>query len=463
MGIKIFIHVFGCRSSLCEGEYIAGSLKALGADITEDINDDFNAAVIVTCSVTHEADRKCRQLVKRVRKILSPEGILAVCGCWSQNLDKKTAEDLGINILFGTKGKNILPEILLSKNDTKFQDLRTSVQNIFEDSDWEELEITQPVMHSRAFMKVQDGCNHFCTYCIIPFLRGRPVSRPVENIISEIKRLIDNGCKEIILTGIHLGIYGRDFNSSLAKLISEISKIKSLKRLRLGSLEPFCLDENLISALSDCEAFCHHLHLPLQSGDDEILASMRRGYKAGEFLEVCYNARKKISDDIHISSDILVGFPGETEAMFENTLKIMQEADLGRVHVFPYSRREGTIAATMKNQIQHEIKIQRTSKIIKLGHELYEKYAKKFVNKDVEILIEKNNKGHTRNYIDAFLVKPSVSLHEPPPLIQGRLSLPFLRGDVRRTEGFDREVENEIVKARAVEYGDNGLECLRRN
>ncbi|MBR0254068.1 MAG: MiaB/RimO family radical SAM methylthiotransferase [Synergistaceae bacterium] len=430
MGIKIFVHVFGCRSNLCEGEYIAGALKSNGAEITENINDDFNAAVIISCSVTQEAGKKCRQLVKRVRKILGSEGILAVCGCWSQSLDSNMAEDLGINILSGSKGKNILPDILLNaikNHDTKFQDLRE--KNIFDVSEWEELEITQPVMHSRAFIKIQDGCDHFCTYCIIPFLRGRPVSRPVENIISEIKRLIDNGCKEIIFTGIHLGIYGRDINSSLSDLIKSVSKIKSLKRLRLGSLEPFCLDENLINALSDCEMFCHHLHLPLQSGDDEILSSMRRGYKAKEFLNVCYNARKKISDRIHISSDILVGFPNESENAFNNTLKIMREANLGRVHVFPYSVRNGTLAAKMENQIPHETKIFRTSEAIKLGHELYENYAKSFVNHDVEILIEKNNKGHTRNYIDAYC------------------------------EGN----ENEIIKAKAVKYVDNGLECLRRN
>ena len=429
-GKKIFIHVFGCRSSLCEGEFIAGSLKSHGAEITEDINEKFNAAVIVTCSVTHEADKKCRQLIKRVRKILGTEGILAVCGCWSQNIDKNIALELGINLLIGSKNKNILPdklEEMINNNEKKFEDLRT--QNIFMPSEWEELKLIQPVMHSRAFVKIQDGCNHFCTYCIIPFLRGRPVSRPINNIIDEIKRLIDNGCKEIIFTGIHLGIYGKDINTSLAELIKTVSKIKSLKRLRLGSLEPFCLDENLMNALSDCESFCHHLHLPLQSGDDEILSLMRRGYKAKDFVKVCDNAREKISDEIHISSDILVGFPSESDSAFENTLKIMKEANFGRVHVFPYSERKGTLAEKMPDKISHETKIFRTSEAIKLGHELYENYAKKFEGKIVEILIEKNNKGHTRNYVDA--------------LCEGN--------------------ENEIVKAEVINYGNNGLECLRRN
>ena len=302
MAGKIFIHVFGCRSNLCEGEFIAGALKSSGAEITENLSEDINAAVIVTCSVTHEADKKCRQLIRRARKILGENGILAVCGCWGQSLDADTARNLGIDILAGSKGKNILPEKLISmmKNGRNFENLKN--QNIFMPSEWEELEINSPVMHSRAFVKIQDGCDHFCTYCIIPFLRGRPVSRPVENIISEIRRLLQNGCKEIVLTGIHLGIYGRDIRTSLAELINSISKIKELKRLRLGSLEPFCLDENLLNALSECESFCHHLHLPLQSGDDEILALMRRGYSSKDFLNVCSNARKKISDKIHITS-----------------------------------------------------------------------------------------------------------------------------------------------------------------
>ncbi|MBQ7593213.1 MAG: MiaB/RimO family radical SAM methylthiotransferase [Synergistaceae bacterium] len=430
MGLKIFIHVFGCRSSLCEGEFIAGTLKSYGAEITEELRGEIDGVVIVTCSVTQEADKKCRQLVRRVKKFLGDDGVLAVCGCWSQALDENTAREMGINILAGSKGKNLLPEILREKiidGDKNFQDLRT--QNIFAPSEWEELAINSPVMHSRAFMKIQDGCNHFCTYCIIPYLRGRPVSRPIENILDEIKRLIDNGTKEIIFTGIHLGIYGRDINTSLAELIRAVSKISELKRLRLGSLEPFCLDENLLDALADCEAFCHHLHLPLQSGDDEILASMKRGYKAGEFVNVCYNARKKISDKIHISSDILIGFPGEGDYAFQNTLNIMKSSGLGRVHVFPYSERRGTPAASFPGKIQHDVKISRTSQAIKLGRELYEDYVRKFINSDVEILIESDNKGYTRNYIEA------------------------------ECEGE----KNEIVKVKALCYGDGRLKCERRD
>ncbi|MBQ9420093.1 MAG: radical SAM protein, partial [Synergistaceae bacterium] len=207
------------------------------------------------------------------------------------------------------------------------------------------------------------------------------------------------------------------------------SKIHGLSRLRLGSLEPFCLDDNLLAALSVCDAFCHHLHLPMQSGDDEILSAMRRGYTAKDFVNVCDNARKKISEDIHISSDILVGFPGEGMRAFQNTLAIMRDSGLGRVHVFPYSPRKGTLAADMPKQISHEQKVLRTSEAITLGRKLYSDYAKKFYGNEVEILIEKNCKGHTRHYIEADC------------------------------DGDD----NEIVKARVVRCVYDRLECKRWN
>ncbi|MBR2209578.1 MAG: tRNA (N(6)-L-threonylcarbamoyladenosine(37)-C(2))-methylthiotransferase MtaB [Synergistaceae bacterium] len=431
MNKKIFIHVFGCRTSLCEGEYIAGALKAKGCEITEDINSEYNAAVIVTCSVTKEADRKCRSAVRRARRVMGEAGVLAVCGCWGQNLDANEAENLGINILAGSKGKNLIPDAViktLEEKNKNFQDLRLNSQNIFENQEWEELEINSPVLHSRAFMKIQDGCNHFCTYCVIPFLRGRPISRPVKNILDEIKRLIDGGIKEIIFTGIHLGLYGKDLDFDLAKLIREVSKIKDLRRLRLGSLEPFCLDDDLLNALSECEAFCHHLHLPLQSGSNEILSSMRRGYTAEEFIKICDKAREKISSEIHISSDILVGFPGESDKNFEETLDIMKKSGLSRVHVFPYSERPGTIAANLSEKISHEIKISRTAQAIALGRKLYDNYAKKFLGREVEILLENNNKGHTRHFIEA--------------VVSG--------------ENNDK---NQILKARALRYVGGKLEC----
>lgn len=427
MGL-IYIHVFGCRASLCEGEFIAGTLKSYGHEITEDLTQDISSAVIVTCSVTQEADRKCRSLVRRVRKSLGDNGVLAVCGCWSQALNSNSAHELGIDILAGSKGKSILPEAVNNMliHGRAFLDLR--VNDLFSVSQWEELPITSTVIHSRAFMKIQDGCKHFCTYCIIPFLRGNPVSRPPQNIISEIQRLISNGTKEIIFTGIHLGIYGRDIDTSLAELIRNVSRIEGLKRLRLGSVEPFCIDDELIDALAECESFCHHLHLPLQSGDNGILSAMRRGYTAEDFLRVCDKLRAEIDNDIHISADILVGFPGESNSAFNNTLDVMRASGLGRVHVFPYSQRTGTLAADMPGQIPHSVKIDRVNEAISLGQKLYEDYAKSFVGRQEEILIERDNKGHTTHYIEAVC------------------------------KGHD----NQIVKAEVIHFDGRRLECLRR-
>ena len=428
MGL-IYVHVFGCRTSLCEGEYIAGELLSLGHEITEDLNPDISSAVIVTCSVTGEADRKCRQIVRRVRKVLGDDGILAVCGCWSQGLDAESAKDLGIDILGGSRGKSIVPSAVdyALKNGRDFTDIRT--HDVFSPSEWEERPLTSTVMHSRAFVKIQDGCNHFCTYCVIPYLRGRPVSRPPENIVSEIHRLVENGTKEVIFTGIHLGIYGRDIGTSLAELVRKVSGIGGLKRFRLGSLEPFCLDDDLMNALAECESFCHHLHLPLQSGDDNILEAMRRGYNAEDFVSVCEKARAVISPDIHISSDILVGFPGETDEAFRNTLDVMRASGFGRVHVFPYSARKGTLAAEMGNQVPHAVKVSRTSEAISLGREMFADYAGRFVGHEVEVLIERGNKGHTRHYIEA------------------------------ECDGGD----NETVKAEVIRFGGGRLECLRRD
>ena len=426
LGVRVFVHVFGCRSSLCEGEYIAGVLASQGASITESLTGHIDGAVIVTCSVTGEADRKCRQLVRRVRRALGPDGVLAVCGCWSQALSADTAREMGIDLLAGNRGKDSLPFTLLEmlRTGRSFRDVRTQ-----DFSHWEELSIDAPVMHSRAFVKIQDGCNHFCTYCIIPYLRGRPVSRPITSILDEVRRLLANGCREVVFTGIHLGLYGQAQNTNLAGLIREVSRVEGLERLRLGSLEPFCLNDDLLSALSECEAFCPHLHLPLQSGDDEVLEAMRRGYTAGDYVKVCERARDALGEDLHISGDVLVGFPGETEEAFVNTLRVMREAGLGRVHVFPYSERQGTIAAGLPGRVPHAERVSRASRAIALGQELYDEYVRRFIGREVEVLVETGGRGHTRHYIEVECA--------------GR--------------------DNEIVIAEVAGVRDGRLECMRRD
>ncbi|MBQ9527175.1 MAG: MiaB/RimO family radical SAM methylthiotransferase [Fretibacterium sp.] len=405
-GLKVWVHVLGCRSNLCEGDFLTGALEARGASVSRE-PEGAEAAVLVTCAVTAEAERKCRQLVHRARRAVGDRGLVAVCGCWAQAADSRDARKLGVDLLVGSRGKSRLPDALEAManrlpfdGERPFQDLRTLPPI----EGWEEMPLRDTGLHTRAFVKVQDGCAHFCTYCIIPFLRGRPVSRPVENVLAEVRRLVEGGCREVVLTGIHLGTYGRDTDSSLAELIRVLSGVEGLERLRLGSLEPFSLDEALLDALEESPVFCPHLHLPLQSGDDGILSLMRRGYTAEEFARVCGAARAHLGDDLHISSDILVGFPGEDEAAFQNTLSLMHRVCLGRVHVFPFSPRPGTAAAQMPDRPAPEVRDDRAARALALGRELLEKYAESFIDRELDVLAEEpEQEGWYRGHIPHFL------------------------------------------------------------
>ncbi|MCR5347590.1 MAG: MiaB/RimO family radical SAM methylthiotransferase [Fretibacterium sp.] len=408
-GLKVWIHVLGCRSNLCEGDFLTGALEAMGASVVRE-PAEAEAAVLVTCSVTAEADRKCRQCVRRARRAVGEEGLVAVCGCWAQSVDAGEARTLGVDLLVGSRGKSRLPAALEMmagalpyRGERPFQDLRLLPPI----EGWEEMPLRDTGLHTRAFVKVQDGCSHFCTYCIIPFLRGRPVSRPVENVLKEARRLVEGGCREVVLTGIHLGTYGRDTGSSLAELVRALSGVEGLERLRMGSLEPFSLDEALLDALADSPVFCPHLHLPLQSGDDGILALMRRGYTAEEFARVCDTARARLGKALHISSDILVGFPGEGETAFQNTLSVMRRVGMGRVHVFPFSLRPGTAAAELPGAVPPDVQDERVSRAMTLGDELLRNYAGGFVGQELDVLAEEQEcegrgRGHTLHFLEAM-------------------------------------------------------------
>jgi threonylcarbamoyladenosine tRNA methylthiotransferase MtaB len=401
--------VLGCRSNLYDGDAIAGDLVSRGAVVSEDA-EGCRAAVIVSCSVTAVADKKSRQAVRRARRELDRDGkkgIVAVCGCWAQGLDAEEAKTLGVNILVGNRRKSALPEALEAAIASKGNDLADMRQNL-DGSTWDALTLNQPILRTRAFLKVQEGCDRFCSYCVIPFLRGPSTSRPLDEAVDEARRVAAAGCGEIVLTGIHLGMYGRDRGSSLAELVRQISGIPGLSRLRLGSLEPFALDpdDGLLDALASSPVFCPHLHLPLQSGDDEVLARMRRGYTADAFARICDRAREKLGDDLHISSDVLVAFPGESEKAFRGTLASMERAGLGRVHVFPYSPRRGTLAAGFPDRVPPRTAAERVAVAMAAGEELLTRYASRFVGRDLSVLAESTEEGnvftgYTRNFISA--------------------------------------------------------------
>jgi threonylcarbamoyladenosine tRNA methylthiotransferase MtaB len=420
LGLRIWVCVLGCRSNLYEGDAIAGELASRGAVIA-DTPENCQAAVIVSCSVTAAADRKCRQAVRRARREFEKfethekhekngtRGIVAVCGCWAQSLPAAEARALGVDILIGSRLKHLLPGALEAAacrrgDDREFLDIRRDVGT---DGTWDSLSLARPLLRTRAFLKVQEGCDHFCTYCIIPFLRGRPVSRPLEDILEEARRVIDAGCREIVLTGIHLGAWR---GNSLGTLVRHVSALPGLARLRLGSLEPFALDGDLLDALAESPVFCRHLHLPMQSGDDGILESMGRGYTADGFARVCERAREKLGDGLHISSDILAAFPGETESAFRATLALMERSGLGRVHVFPYSPRPGTAAARFPGRVPSNAASERVKAAAALGAELLNRYASRFVGTRLSVLAESVTEsaegegapfftGYSRNFV----------------------------------------------------------------
>ncbi len=399
-GRRIRIVTLGCRTNLSEAEALASAMEARGASFADDASWD--AAVLVSCSVTGEADRKCRQAIRRLRRE-QPGGLLVVCGCWAQAADEEQTRALGVDILVGNRRKSDIPELVtrcLSERSPGQVVLRGDVRN---DMRWDGLRGGGPVMHTRAFVKVQDGCDHFCSYCIIPYVRGRSVSRPTEDVLDEIRSVAAAGCREVVLSGIHLGDYRPENGESLAALVARVAETPGVGRIRFGSLEPFSVDETLLRVLSDTPAFCRHLHLPLQSGDDGILARMRRGHTARDFLDLVARIRRSLGDDVHISTDVLVGFPGETPEAFDNTLRVLERARIGRTHAFPFSPRKGTPAASYPDRVPDGILSERVHRVRDASDARLAAYARRFSGRTVRMLVEGGSDAGVEGLIPEYL------------------------------------------------------------
>ena len=263
-------------------------------------------------------------------------------------------------------------------------------EDILTEPSWDSLTLDRPRLHTRAFLKVQDGCNHYCSYCIVPYVRGNPVSRDLGETVKEAERIVASGCPEIVLTGVHIGLY-----DNLPRLVRLIGSIKGLRRLRFGSIEPFAVNDALLEALAETPAFCRHLHMPLQSGDDGVLNLMRRGYDSAGFKKMADRARKHLGDDLHISTDLMVGFPGEDDAAFKNSMDFIKETAFGKVHVFPYSPREGTDAAKMTLPPENTVH-ERVAEALAAAEELHRRYCLRWINTESEILVEERNGGVIR-------------------------------------------------------------------
>ncbi|SHF48645.1 threonylcarbamoyladenosine tRNA methylthiotransferase MtaB [Desulforamulus putei DSM 12395] len=398
------IYTLGCKVNQYESSAIADLFRRAGYQIV-DFDQPADVYIINTCTVTHLGDRKSRQMIRRAAK-QNPAAVIAVTGCYAQTSPGEVMEIPGVDLVVGTGDKSRIVQLVETHSREKGP--VNAVADVMKSDCFEELPVPTEQGKSRAFLKIQEGCNSFCAYCIIPYARGPVRSRLPENVFRSAAELIEQGYKEIVLTGIHIGAYGQDFhgqNIDLGWLVERLAKMPGLTRLRLGSVEPHDINDALIEAVANNPNICRHLHIPLQSGDDEILARMKRRYNARRFLDLINRIYKTI-EGVAITSDVIVGFPGETEVHFQNTLNTVAKAGFASVHVFKYSPRKGTPAASMTNQVSPEEKEDRSKRLIELGNRLAHEFARRQVGKDLEVLVEQPFEkdqslfeGHTDTYL----------------------------------------------------------------
>ena len=409
---KAALHNLGCKVNAYETEAMEQQLKERGYEIVP-FDEKADVYIINTCSVTNIADRKSRQMLHRAKK-LNPESVVVAAGCYVQVASEELKKDASVDIVIGNNKKQDLIQIL-DEYESKCK--TEEVIDINHTNEYENLNLSRTGEHTRAYIKVQDGCNQFCSYCIIPFARGRVRSRSLEDVVQEVTTLSGNGYKEVVLTGIHLSSYGVDFEEQEARkktdlltLILAVHEIPGIERIRLGSLEPRIITEEFAKTIAGLPKMCPHFHLSLQSGCDATLKRMNRRYTTGEYYEKCELLRKYF-DHPALTTDVIVGFPGETEEEFEESKAFVDKVNFYETHIFKYSKREGTRAAVMENQVPEQIKAERSAQLIELGAKKQEAYEKEMVGKNVEILVEEpaqiNGKevqvGHTKEYIKVAL------------------------------------------------------------
>lgn len=400
---KAALHNLGCKVNSYETEAMQELLEKAGYEIVP-FAPGADVYVINTCTVTNMADRKSRQMLHRAKK-MNPNAVVVAAGCYVQAAREEAVKDEAVDILIGNNQKKDLVQIIEDYR-RKRGETCVCVRDLSHTKDYEPLTITHTTEHTRAYIKVQDGCNQFCSYCIIPYTRGRVRSRELRFVLEEIKGLAEAGFQEVVLTGIHLSSYGVDNGCSLLELILKVMDIQGIRRVRLGSLEPRIITEEFVNALKGKEKFCPHFHLSLQSGCDATLKRMNRRYTAGEYFEKCRLLRENF-DYPALTTDVIVGFPGETEEEFQETLEFLQKVNFYETHIFKYSRRKGTRADQMENQIPEEIKTQRSEILLKLDRENRAAYEKRLVGQVTEVLFEEKVVlagqewfvGHTREYV----------------------------------------------------------------
>lgn len=437
MNRTVAIHSLGCKVNSYEAESMEQLLKQAGYTIVPfDENITADIYIINTCSVTNIADRKSRQMLHKSKKI-NPDAIVVAAGCYVNADTKKAAEDNAVDIVLGNNCKINIVEAL--ENYYKDKNNSEMVVDFKEKQEYEELKLDEVSTHTRAYIKIQDGCNQFCSYCIIPYTRGRIRSRDIDEIEEEVTKLVSKGFKEVVLTGIHLTSYGVDNNKgSLLEVIMRLDKIEGLQRIRLGSLEPRVITEEFAKTLSSSKKICPHFHLSLQSGCDTVLKRMNRKYTTQEYYDKCCILRKYFNNPA-ITTDVIVGFPQETEEEFEATKVFLEKVHFYEMHIFKYSRRKGTVADRMEGQVDEKVKTQRSAILLELENKMSKEYRQQHIGKTEEVLIEEIVSENGKDYFMGFT----------PDYIRVKIACD--------TASDNSEYINTIKKVHMKEINDDGI------
>jgi threonylcarbamoyladenosine tRNA methylthiotransferase MtaB len=401
--MKAALHNLGCKVNAYETEAMQQILEEAGYEIVP-FSEYADVYVINTCSVTNMADRKSRQMLHRAKK-QNPDAIVVGAGCYVQTKEAQALVDESIDIVIGNNKKHELVP-LLREYEASHRKMACVADINHEKQAYEELSLSRTAEHTRAFIKVQDGCNQFCTYCIIPFARGRVRSRELPDVLQEIRTLAKSGYREVVLTGIHLSSYGVDNGESLLHLIEAVHELEGIERIRLGSLEPRIVTDAFAKRLSELPKICQHFHLSLQSGCDTVLSRMNRRYDTAEYEAGCALLRRYFEHPA-ITTDVIVGFPGETDEEFETTERYLERIHFYEMHIFQYSRREGTKAAAMPDQVPEAVKKERSEKLLALGHRMSEEFRRYYLGRQVTALLEEEflydgkryYTGYTKEYV----------------------------------------------------------------
>lgn len=396
---KVAFCTLGCKVNQYETNAMEQKFIQAGYEIV-DFSEKADIYVINTCTVTNMSDKKSRQMIRKAKQ-LNKSAIVVAVGCYVQTAKEKLENIEELDLILGNnEKKDIVKYVEEHKNGTK----QIKYNDVLHQDEYDEYGFVTHIEQTRAIVKVQDGCDRFCSYCAIPYARGKVRSRKIENIIEEITKLAEDGIKEVVITGIHIASYGKDLkeNIGLIDVLEKINEIEEIQRIRLGSLEPMLINESFLSRLSKLDKICHHFHLSLQSGCNETLKRMNRRYTTEEFRNVVKLLRSTYKDVI-LTTDIIVGFPGETEEEFEKTYEFLKEINFYKMHIFKYSKRDGTKAAIMPNQIAPNIQEERSRRLIDLSNENQKKYNEAYIGKTVQVLFEEESngyiKGHTQNYL----------------------------------------------------------------